>query len=66
MGGGAQCRIRARGCSGTMSKREGWAGVVGLRHLAGLGLSHMVKFGFVPELGDQGDPGLAPGGRGGL
>lgn len=27
--------------------------------------SHMVKFGFVAELGDQRDPGLAPGSRGG-
>lgn len=27
--------------------------------------SHMVKFGFVAELDDQGDPGLASGGQGG-
>lgn len=64
MGAGAQCGTRSQGWSGTVGKREGWAGVVGPRHLRGPG-SHMVKFGFVAELGDQGDSGLVPGVRGG-
>ena len=49
---------------GSVGKREAWAGVVGPRHLRVLGF-HMVKFGFLAELGDQGNSGLVPGGQAG-
>lgn len=49
---------------GSVGKREAWAGVVGPRHLRVLGF-HMVKFGLLAELGDQGNSGLVPGGQAG-